>query len=114
MSKASKQQVVHPSQQLKNFDNLRNILKNSKSKEGPDLYEHLVEVVDHIVLHCPDEGLDKIEEISFLLKNQDKISMEDYLRVDGNNHYSKPNSEIRELTMKYLSKAKKVFEVSYN
>ena len=55
-------------QQIKQFDNLRNILKNAKHSSGQDLYTHLVDVMNHIVMHCPDSGLDKFEEISYLLK----------------------------------------------
>ena len=77
---------------------MRNILRNAKSDRGADLYSHLVEVIDHIVNHCPEEGLDKVEEISFLLKNKEKINMADFLKLDGNIHYSKPDLELRELT----------------
>ena len=81
---------------------MRNILRNAKNTRGADLYSHLVEVIDHIVTHCPEEGLDKMEEISYLLKNKDKINMKDFLKVDGDVHYSKPDLELRELTTKYI------------
>jgi hypothetical protein len=55
-------------QQIKQFDSLRNILKNSKHTSGQDLYQHLVEVMNFIVTHTPDNGIDKFEEISYLLK----------------------------------------------
>ena len=44
-------------------------------------------------MHCPDEGLDKFEEISHLLKNKDKLELKEFLRVDGNTHHSKPDHE---------------------
>lgn len=56
--------------QIKQFDNLRNTLKNAKHSSGHDLYTHLVEIMNHIVMHCPDSGLEKFEEISYLLKQQ--------------------------------------------
>ena len=87
---------------MKQFDTMRNILRTAKNNKGEDLYSHLVDVIDHIVVHCPDEGLNKIEEISFLLKNKEKINMEDFLKLDGNIHYSKPDLELRDLTTKYL------------
>ena len=40
--------------QIKQFDNLRNILKNAKHSSGQDLYTHLVDTMNHIVMHCPD------------------------------------------------------------
>ena len=33
-----------------------------------DLYKHLCSVMNHIVKHCPEEGLNKLEEISYLQK----------------------------------------------
>ena len=77
---------------------MKNILRNAKNSRGADLYSHLVEVIDHIVTHCPEEGLDKVEEISYLLKKKKKINMHDFLKLDGNIHYSKPDLELRELT----------------
>jgi hypothetical protein len=56
------------SQQIKQFDSLRDTLKNAKHSSGHDLYQHLVEVMNHIVTYCPDNGIDKFEEISYLLK----------------------------------------------
>lgn len=55
-------------QQIKTFDSLTTILKSAKHTSGHDLYQHLIEVMNHIVMHCPENGLDKFEEISVLLK----------------------------------------------
>jgi len=49
-------------------------------------------------MHCPDEGLDKFEEISYLLKHKDRIDMSEFIRSDGDKDYAKPNDDIRELT----------------
>ena len=77
--------------QIKHFDSLRNILKNARHSSGHDLYSHLVEVTNHIVMHCPESGLDKFEEISYLLKQQrdGKIeSLSDFLKVSEERTYS--------------------------
>ncbi len=58
----------HTGSAIKHFDSLRNILKNAKHTSGQDLYQHIVDVMNHIVTHCPDNGIDKFEEISYLLK----------------------------------------------
>ncbi len=106
------------SQQIKQFDSLRDILKNAKHSSGQDLYQHLVDVMNHIVTHCPDNGIDKFEEISFLLKQQrdGKIqSISEFLRVTDERPYSKPGKEIQgEEAAKYFAKAKKLLDVSYN
>jgi len=106
----------HPAgNQIKHFDSLRNTLKNAKHSSGHDLYQHLVDVMNHIVTHCPDNGIDKFEEISYLLKLQrdGKIkSLSDFLLVSEERGYSTPGKAIHGDTEKYLAKAKKMFDVS--
>jgi hypothetical protein len=43
---------------------MRSILRSSKSKEGQDLFTHLTDIMNHISTHCPDQAMDKLEEIS--------------------------------------------------
>jgi hypothetical protein len=95
---------------------LRNTLKNAKHSSGHDLYQHLVDVMNHIVTHCPDNGIDKFEEISYLLKLQrdGKIkSLSDFLLISENRAYSIPGKALHGDTEKYLAKAKKMFDVSF-
>lgn len=103
------------SQQIKQFDSLRNILKNAKHSSGQDLYQHLVEVMNFIVTHSPDNGIDKFEEISYLLKQQreGKLgSLSEFLKICEERPYSKPGIAIHgETTIKYLQKAKKLLDV---
>ena len=42
-----------------------------------------MEVINHIILHSPEEGLEKFEEISYLLKNKANIDMKNFLKIDG-------------------------------
>lgn len=106
----------HPggeTQQIKHFDNLRNILKNAKHSSGHDLYQHLVETMNHIVMHCPEQGLDKFEEISYLLKKHREgklANLSDFLKVSDERTYSKPGVK-DESTVKYIQKARKFFDV---
>lgn len=81
--------MAAPTGQIKNFDNLRNILRGAKNEGGSvDLYQHLVEIMNHIVMHCPDKGLDQFEEISYLIKNKDTIDMSEFLRVVEKYNYN--------------------------
>lgn len=109
---------AHPAgNQIKQFDSLRNTLKNAKHSSGHDLYQHLVDVMNHIVTHCPDNGIDKFEEISYLLKLQrdGKIkSLSDFLLISENRAYSTPGKALHGETEKYLAKAKKLIDVSYD
>lgn len=77
-----------------------------------DLYQHLVEVVNHIVMHCPDKGLDQFEEISYLIKHKDNFKMEEFLRIHEADNYNTPSAAFKESVEKYAALAKKHFEVS--
>jgi hypothetical protein len=49
--------------------------------------------MNHIVTHCPDNGIDKFEEISYLLKQQREgkiASLSEFLRITEERPYSKP------------------------
>jgi len=61
---------------VKQFENLKTLLKSNKNKEGADLQKHLSSVFSHLILHFPDSALDKFEEVSFLLKHADKHKLE--------------------------------------
>ena len=76
------------------------------------MYQHLVEVINHIILHCPDKGLDQFEEISYLLKNKDDINIKDFLQIEDDRYYSIPQSEQAQLMAKFIAKIRKVFDVT--
>ena len=69
------------------FTGLKTILKNVKSAKGSDLYTHLQEVIKQLILHYPDQALDKLEEVSYLLKNADTIDIEKFLKVNDMRNY---------------------------
>jgi hypothetical protein len=45
--------------------------KSQDSDVNNHLYKHISDIMNHIIVHCPDEALNKLEEISYLLKNKD-------------------------------------------
>ena len=47
--------------------------------------------MSHIVTHCPAEALNKLEEISYLLKNKDTIAIENFLKLHQTNLYACPS-----------------------
>ena len=57
---------------LREYQDLKGLLRNAKAGEENNLYEHVVEVMNHIIVHSPEEALNNLEEISFLLKNENK------------------------------------------
>jgi hypothetical protein len=60
---------------------LKIILKNIKGSKGNDLFTHLQEVFKILILHYPDNALEKLEEVSFLLKNADKLDISKFLKL---------------------------------
>jgi len=41
-----------------------------QTKGGPrNLYAHISEVLSHLVMFYPDEALQRLEEVSYILKN---------------------------------------------
>jgi len=69
------------------FDGLKTILKNIKSSKGKDLYTHLQEVFKNLILHYPDQSLEKLEEVSYLLKNADSYQIEQFLKISDMRNY---------------------------
>ena len=45
-------------------------------------------------MHCPEDSLNKLEEISYLLKHQDTIAIDKFLNVNCVPIYSKPADEV--------------------
>mmetsp|Transcript_6705 Transcript_6705/g.4838 ORF Transcript_6705/g.4838 Transcript_6705/m.4838 type:complete len:94 (-) Transcript_6705:660-941(-) len=72
---AEKAKKIGP-EHLKDYQDLKSLLRNSKVGDENNLYEHVVEVMNHIIIHCPEEALNKFEEISFLLKKENKNSID--------------------------------------
>ena len=69
--------------------------------------------MNHIVMHYQDEGLEKFEEISYLLKQQKAGKIENlsqFLKVSEERAYCKAGKN--ETTVKYLAKAGKFFSVN--
>lgn len=70
---------------------MQKLLQAAKSqlnkKAEANLYEHITEVINYIVKYCPDKALERFEEISYLLKNQDTVAIEQFLKVHESNRH---------------------------
>lgn len=86
---------VKVNQKFKEFEQLAACLRNQKSKANPNtnLHKHINDIMNHIVLHCPSDALNKLEEISYLLKHGDMLAIEDFLKVNEARLYSQPSTE---------------------
>ena len=101
---------------MKQYDNLKNLLKGAKSTSGADLYAHLQETFKKLILHFPDQGLDKIEEVSYLLKHQmpNGLKMEDFLKFEEIHNYQNVSQNLQAYIEKIQGAPKKVREFMFN
>jgi hypothetical protein len=56
--------------------------ENHETQDGPrSLYNHLAEVLSTLCQYYPEESLQRLEEVSYLIKNQSTVAMEEFIRV---------------------------------
>ena len=87
------------------FDTLKEVLKGVKGSKGNDLHSHLQAVMKKLILHYPNNPLDKLEEVSYLIKNEDTLNMEDFLKVEDFRSYK----QVCGLMQDYITQMKKQF-----
>ena len=104
-AKAPGQAKVTQKELNEKFDNLKTLLKNIKNAKGEDLYTHLQEVFKVLILHYPDNALEKLEEVSFLLKNADQYDIEKFLKMSDIRNYKDVCAQMEE----YIAVMKKQF-----
>lgn len=97
--------VVTQKELNEKFDGLKTILRNIKSSKGSDLYTHLQEVLKKLIIHYPDQALEKLEEVSYLLKNADTHNIEMFLKVSDMRNYADVCQEMNA----YIESMKKQF-----
>ena len=91
---------------VKQFENLKTLLKNVKSSQGTDLYSHLQEVFKCLIMHYPDQALDKLEEVSYLLKHQSaSLKLQDFLVTEE----SKNIKDHCDALLEYIAKLEQHF-----
>lgn len=70
------------------------LLRDTKQAESQNnLYEHIVEVIDKLVVHYPDAALEKFEEVSYLLKHQGQIDINQFLKLTEQLNYAKHDDQ---------------------
>ena len=68
----------------------------------------------HIVQHCPNDALNKLEEISYLVKLGDEAKLECFLKRSQVNLYSQPSDQgAIDTTSTVITKAQACFKVSF-
>lgn len=91
---------------MKNVDNLKQILKDAKG-DNTDLYSHLLEVFSLLILHYPDDALDKLEEVSYLTKYKESCNLKEWLLIEEMWNIKKQSANKAE----FVAKARKHFDL---
>jgi len=100
---------------LKSYPALGKALAGCADKEtkSKNLGDHVNAIFDHIIIHCPEEALGKLEEISYLLKHEDTVAIDKFLNVNRIPIYSKPADDItKKVTTEAIKSSKDYFKVS--
>ena len=100
---------------LKSYPALGKALAGCSDKEtkSKNLGDHVNAIFDHIIIHCPEEALGKLEEISYLLKHEDTVAIDKFLNVNRIPIYSKPADDItKKVTTEAIKSSKDYFKVS--
>ena len=100
---------------FKTFPQLKEHLASTKGGPGnnANLNDHLSAIFDHIIIHCPEDSLNKLEEISYLLKHKDTHAIDEFLKVNHVPTYSKPaDNSTQENSQPSIDSSKDFFKVS--
>ena len=92
---------------VKQFENLKTLLKNAKSKQGADLQSHLQEVFSKLILHYPDNALDKFEEVSYLIKNAGALTPSEFLNMKD----ERSRRNVSDDQLDHIKELRKYFDV---
>jgi hypothetical protein len=65
-----------PGALVREQDQLRQLLINSKRNDQlKNLYDHIIDVMDFLVVNYPQDAISKFEEVSYLIKQGDEAKI---------------------------------------
>ena len=67
-------------------------LKNEQKLKS--LYDHIIEVLDFLVVNYPTEALRKFEEVSYLVKLNDHNKLHKFLSTEVNRYYARKDARV--------------------
>jgi hypothetical protein len=104
-----------PGQLIKEQDKLRNLLESNRHvTSSKNLYEHVIDVMDFLVVNYPFEALEKFEEVSYLIKQGSIEKLEKFLCTEDRRNYAKHCDESAKVTGQYIDRANVFFQVIQN
>ena len=99
-----------PSQLIKQHDKLRIMLTNQKNESKlKSLYDHIIDVLDFIVVNYPNEALLKFEEVSYLLKSGDTKKLHKFLSTEVQRQYARNDARVAKETARFVAFSNQLF-----
>jgi hypothetical protein len=79
-----------------------NDAKNSDKIKN--LYDHIIEVMDFLVVNYPNDALIKFEEVSYLIKHGDHNKLHQFLRSSAKKYNAHHDSSLAKSMQPYFDK----------
>ena len=99
-----------PGQLIKEQEKLKNLLESSRhASSSKNLYEHVIDVMDFLVVNYPFEALEKFEEVSYLIKQGSIEKLEKFLCTEDRRNYARHCDAQAKATSKYIERANAFF-----
>lgn len=73
------------------------------TNEGDSIQSHLNRIFNVMILHYPNNSLERFEEVSYLIKN--RMDLKEYLKIEEIRTYS----EVAKNELEYVARATKFF-----
>lgn len=74
-----------------------------------NLYDHLIDIMDFLVVNYPQDALHKFEEVSYLIKENDPVKLQKFLRTQVDLQYARNNASVAKETAKYVAFAQQLY-----
>lgn len=95
-----------PGALIREQDQLRQLLISAKrSDQLKNLYDHIVETMDFLVVHYPHDAITKFEEVSYLIKQGDEAAIQRFLKTQELKRYAGHSDHSAQCTKAYLERA---------
>ena len=99
-----------PGRAFKVQADLAKLLRESRAEaQIKNLYDHIVEVIDRLVISCPDKAIECFEEVSYLIKSGDKVKLEEFIKINEKKDYAVHCDQTAAGTKENIEKIKSLF-----
>ena len=102
-----------PGALLREQDALRELLINAKRGDQlKNLYDHIIEVMDFLVVNYPHDALSRFEEVSYLIKEGDESKIRQFLKTQENKRYAAHSESTAKVTSQFIQSSNAMILVS--